>query len=198
MSFANAMSFTARWEGGKIDDPIDPGGRTGIGGITQTSFNAFTGTQQDVWTATADQIVSFYRSYWDHTGGPGFDAVDPRLSVVMFDASFNHGNTMAIQFLQRAVSVLDDGQFGSVTLSALHDYYDRESEKLLQDLVQQRRDHYIARSIAKPPLQKYLHGWVSRCDDLLSVVGSSPDDLPEVVTHAHGSAKLLMNFPGIR
>jgi lysozyme family protein len=202
VSFPLTVAFTARWEGGKCDVPGDPGGRTGVCGITQSSFAAWLRVplenSQDVWTATADQVLSFLRSYWTRIGGAGFDGIDERLGVLMFDAAYNHGQPMAIQFLQRALGGLDDdGKFGSQTFNRLHDVYGQTgNQALLDDLVNERKAHYIARAL-QPRLTQFLKGWCRRTDDCQRVADCAVGDLPSVVITANGGASLPMVLPGI-
>lgn len=199
MSFPLAVGFTTRWEGGKIDDPADPGGRTNVG-VTQSSFANWLRqpieTAQDVWTATPDQIVSFYRDYWTRMGGPGYDQVDERLSVIMFDASVQHGNSLAVKFLQHAMQVTEDGKFGPNSFQRLHLCAHDDLPGLLLGTVEARKDHYMARGLV-PQLTKFLHGWLARADDVQRVAQCQPSDLLSVVQSAHDHAKLPMAFTGI-
>jgi lysozyme family protein len=45
---------------------------------------------------------------------------DPALCFQVLDAAVNHGMQNAVRFLQRAVGVADDGNFGAVSVSALN------------------------------------------------------------------------------
>lgn len=200
MSFPSAVGFTLRFEGGKVDNPDDPGGRTAYG-ITAASFAQWLGVpleeSQDVWTATPDQVLSFLRSYWTRIGGQGFDQLDERLGVLMFDAAYNHGQPMAIQFLQRALGGLDDdGKFGPQTFNRLHDVFGATPQTLLDDLVAQRKDHYLERGL-KPTLTQFLHGWLRRAEDCQRVADCAVGDLAAVVVTANDGAKLPMLLPGV-
>lgn len=189
MSFPMALGFTLRWEGGCVDDFSDPGGRTAYG-ITQHSFDGWLGEHQDVFTASGDQVASFYRAYWIRMGGQGFDQIDERLGLLMFDASVQHGNKLAIQFLQRALGELDDdGRFGSQTLNRLHEVYLSDSHILLDDLVRERQDHYQERGL-KPQLTQYLDGWLRRIGDCQAIADCQVAALVNVVKHANGGVTL--------
>lgn len=192
MAFENALGFTLRQEGGKVDDPQDPGGRTNCG-ITQASFSKWLRVpmenSQDVWTASADQVIAFYRAYWDRAGCQGYDQLDERLGMLMFDASVQHGNALAVQFLQQAIGVEPDGKFGTMTFDAMHTCYEDTPQMLLDDVVMHRKDHYHERAL-KPQLTKFLEGWLRRIDDLQAVADTQPAALVNVVRHANGSAPL--------
>ncbi len=199
MSFPLAVAFTGRWEGGKDDDPSDPGGRTFMG-ITQQSFASWLRVPlegcQDVWTATPDQVVSFFKDWWQRMGAPGYDGVDERLGIIMFDACVQHGNNLAVRFLQRAMKIDADGKFGPQSYAKLHLCYHDDPQGLLLDTVRYRKEHYMERGL-KPELTKFLGGWLSRADDCRNVAQSPVSDLVSVVRAAHHSAPLPIQISGV-
>jgi uncharacterized protein (TIGR02594 family) len=71
--FARCVAFVLQDEGGNVDDPNDPGGRTSRG-ITQTDWirwrQSHSGLPSDVFAAPQDQIDAIYRAwYWDVVNG---------------------------------------------------------------------------------------------------------------------------------
>src|SRR5262249_4129194 len=53
--FDRVMKFTLKWEGGKVDDAVDPGGRTNMG-VTQKTYDAY-----------HDQVGVAHSDVWDMT-----------------------------------------------------------------------------------------------------------------------------------
>ena len=67
-SFAAALPFILRWEGGFVDDPDDRGGRTNKG-VTQAVYQAWRADQglpgQDVRQISDEEVASiYYERYW--------------------------------------------------------------------------------------------------------------------------------------
>ena len=199
MSFEKSLGFTARWEGGESDDVDDPGGRTFVG-ITQASFSKWLKVPlencQDVFTATGDQVASFYRAYWAGMSGEGYDRIDERLSLLMFDAAVQHGPSLAVEFLQLAIGAEPDGKFGPKTYSTLQTVYEDTPQILLDDLVMHRRDHYHERAL-KPQLTKFLPGWLARVDDCQAAADTTEAGLINVVRNAHSKAPLPIAIDGV-
>lgn len=200
MSFELSLGFVARWEQGRSDDVDDPGGRTFVG-ITEQSFANWLGVPlegcQDVWTATPDQVISFYRRYWQNSGGEGFDAIDPRLGLLMFDAAVQHSPHESVRLLQTALKGLKvDGQYGDMTHDRLMDVWNQTPDAFLHDLVDARKDYYIAIAL-KPTMTKFLGGWLNRVADCVLVANCRPEDLLPVVQAAHSHAHLPLALEGI-
>lgn len=66
--FERALSFVLRWEGGKVDDPHDKGGRTNRG-ITQRTYDGWRDEKglprRDVFELEEEELREIYRTlYW--------------------------------------------------------------------------------------------------------------------------------------
>ena len=102
-------------EGGYVNDPKDPGGETNWG-ISKRSY-----PNVNIKTLTRDGAKAIYRrDFWDRIGGDrllvrGYDAV----AFQLFDFAVNSGIETAVRYLQRALGVADDGDFGPVSEKAL-------------------------------------------------------------------------------
>ena len=74
--FERALEFTLRWEGGKVDDPHDHGGRTNRG-ITQRTYDGWRSDHdlpaRDVYLLEEDELQDIYRTlyWWVAKGGDG-------------------------------------------------------------------------------------------------------------------------------
>lgn len=160
--FANALAFTLRWEGGQVDDPADPGGRTNKG-ITQTTYDAWQDShglpRGDVFQITDDTVHQIYQTqYWD--GIQGNDHGFP-LDMVLFDSAVNHGVHRAQEWLHQAWAEIPDGT---------------PSEQLAGTLaaavVDLRYRFYLR--LGHGSLRKFLKGWLNRLHSLKVAIGLIP------------------------
>ena len=111
MTFDDAFTKLLGHEGGYVDHPEDPGGRTKYG-ISQRAYPG-----EDIKGMTLDRAKFLYRrDYW---GPAGCDAVPDGVKFDLFDMAVNSGVRTAIRTLQRAVSETDDGVIGPRTLQAI-------------------------------------------------------------------------------
>ena len=115
MNFDQSFDHLLGFEGGFSYNPSDPGGAT-MWGVTQRVAYA-NGYAGDMRNYPRDAAKAVYKAkYWDAVQADNLpDAV--RYSV--FDAAVNSGVHQAIQWLQQAVQVGDDGVMGPVTLNAV-------------------------------------------------------------------------------
>lgn len=136
--FDRALAFVLRWEGGKVDNPDDPGGRTAFG-ITRKTYDTFrdaTGQpRRDVWEITSDEVGAIYEaSYWRASGA---ETLSWPLSLVLFDTAVNAG-------VQKALAML------------------AESEGDAARYLWLRERFYRRLAASKPKLEKFLTGWLNR------------------------------------
>jgi lysozyme family protein len=97
------LAFTLAYEGGKADDPRDPGGRTNQG-ITQRTYDAACKAAGrpfgDVFAMTAAERDAIYRtSFWEAVDGA---ALPTGVDLACFDYAVNSGPARARAALQRA------------------------------------------------------------------------------------------------
>ncbi|MCW0425293.1 glycoside hydrolase family 108 protein [Xanthomonas sacchari] len=159
-------------EGGFVNDPVDPGGATNKG-ITLATFRLYAKsllqlepTLDNLRALTDAQAGVIYKTcYWNAVHGDEI-ALQP-LANILFDFQVNAGNN-AIKLLQRvlnaqapALKLPEDGKFGPATLAALKA---ADQRALYARYKQGRRDYYQRLVAAKPPLGKFLKGWLARTD----------------------------------
>lgn len=163
MKFDQAFDRLIDHEGGYSDDTRDPGnwtsGRIGIGELKGTKFGiaAHSYPHLDIKNLTLEKAKEIYkRDFWDNLG----DA-HTAIKFQVFDASVNHGYPNAIRFLQRAVKVADDGDWGRVSREAL--------ERMDHNDVLLRFVAYRLKFWAKLQIfDTYGRGWANRgADNLL-------------------------------
>ena len=139
--FTKALSRVLVYEGGKVDDPEDPGGRTNKG-ITQATFNAFLRSHdaatRDVYGITDAEVSTIYKGeYWDRVRG---DELPVGVDLCVFDAAVNSGVGRSIKWLQQSLgdhyAGQIDGVLGNKTVQAVEDFGD--SDALIEEFCARR------------------------------------------------------------
>lgn len=102
-NYSNCIKFVLRWEGGKVNHPRDPGGKTNQG-VTQRTYNAYRRKkslpEQDVYRMeNAERDAIYRKEYWDVAG---CDALPCGVDLAVFDIAVNSGPRKAKYFLDRA------------------------------------------------------------------------------------------------
>jgi lysozyme family protein len=164
-----ALQFVLRWEGGFVDHPNDPGGRTNKG-VTQKVYDAWRGRQslpkQDVKVITDAEVHAIYQGeYWLPAR---CDRLDSPLDVVQFDTAVNMGVGRAVRFLQGALGCGVDGNFGPGTAQAVADC---DLGATVAAYCQRREDFYRTLAKNNPKLGVFLKGWLNRLNALRKTVG---------------------------
>ena len=168
-AFTAALPFILRWEGGFVDHPADPGGRTNKG-VTQRVYNAWRARQgqpgRDVKFIDEAEVQAIYESgYWVP---PRCDLLMQPLDLVQFDTAVNMGPGRAVRFLQQAVGCGVDGDFGPATERAVLACdggdavvkYCKLRESFYRDIVARKPDQGV-----------FLKGWMNRLNSLRKEAG---------------------------
>jgi lysozyme family protein len=156
-NYPACLKATLRYEGGKVDDPRDPGGRTAFG-ITQNTYNAWRGkSDKDVFNITQDEVAAIYKTqYWDKIRG---DDLPDGLDFAVFDFAVNSGVGRASKYLQSMVGVTQDGVIGPKTVAAAKAY-----------LGVRLTDMRLGFLKGLPTWDTFGRGWANRINDVYSVV----------------------------
>jgi lysozyme family protein len=189
-NFETFLSFVLVHEGGRVDDPRDPGGRT-YKGVTQRVYSPYRVKKglpkADVWNATNEEIAEIYRiQYWDRCR---CDDLPDGVDYVVFDAAINSGCVQATKWLQRTLNVQNvDGSVGEATIGAVRDYTDYDA---LVAAICARRLAFM-QELRTWPI--YKNGWSHRVDEVKAIgqcyATGSVDDvvLPSYAKNAHRRA----------
>jgi lysozyme family protein len=106
-------------EGGYVNDPRDPGGRTNLG-VTQRAWEAYVKepvTEEFMRKLTPDQVKPFYKAmYWDKIKG---DELPAGIDYAAYDLAVNSGVGRAAKYLQEIAGVPADGIIGPKSLEAI-------------------------------------------------------------------------------
>jgi len=164
-SFDIFLPMLLRFEGGYVDDLIDPGGETNKG-ITMATFQdcsqctlGLEPTSDNLKALTDSQAGIIYRTlYWDKMGGDDFQLQD--LANIVCDFYVNAG-THATRLLQHILngmdaSVVEDGVIGPATIHALST---RDPVAVYRQYKQGRIAYYRSLGQRFPQL---LQGWLNR------------------------------------
>ena len=164
-----ALLFVLRWEGGFVDHPDDPGGRTNRG-VTQKVYDGWRARQglsaQDVKLIADAEVHAIYAS--DYWLPPRCDVLDAPLDIVQFDTAVNMGVGRAVRFLQASAGCNVDGDFGAATERAVAGC---DRGNVLAAYCQRREDFYRGLVAKNPKLAVFLKGWMNRLDALRAEVG---------------------------
>lgn len=144
-------------EGGNVDDPDDPGGRTGQG-VTQRKYNAWRRSKglplQDVYKISPAEWSEIMKTqFWDACR---CDDMRPGVDICVADGSVHSGPVQSIKWLQAALGVRVDGMLGVSTMAALNAYSD--DDVLIAKICALRLD--FMRHLKTWP--KYKGGWTAR------------------------------------
>jgi len=118
-NFEQCLALVLKEEGGYVDNPKDPGGRTNLG-VTQKVWESWVGhpvTEADMRALGPQDVSPLYKSnYWDKIRG---DSLPLGVDYATFDMAVNSGVARAAKTLQSVLGVAPvDGQVGPATLRA--------------------------------------------------------------------------------
>lgn len=157
INFDQAFDRLIGHEGGYSDDQRDLGnwtsGKVGVGELKGTKYGiaAHSYPYLDIKNLTLEQAKEIYqRDFWDIIG-----SAHPSIKFQLFDAAVNHGHGNSIRFLQRAVKVADDGQWGKFSQAALESM---EHNDVLLRFVAYRLRFWASLQI----FDTYGRGWTNR------------------------------------
>jgi lysozyme family protein len=142
-------------EGGYVNDPRDPGGRTNLG-VTQRAWEAYVGHPVDeefMRKLTPNVVKPFYKSeYWDKIKG---DQLPSGVDYAAYDLAVNSGVGRAAKYLQEIAGVAADGKIGPATLGAIANCDPKE-------LVMQLCEKRLAFLQRLPTFATFGKGWSRR------------------------------------
>lgn len=134
-----AIKHILKYEGGYVNHPSDPGGKTNLG-VTQRVWEEWTGkpaTEADMRALTHAMVAPLYKKkYWDAVRG---DDLPAGVDLCVFDAAVNAGVGRASRFLQQVVGVTADGQIGPKTINAVTA---KPADEIIEAFCALREAHY--------------------------------------------------------
>ena len=171
----SVADYILKVEGGFVDNPKDPGGRTKFGITAATLALARArlkdaGLPEDVINLTKEQALEIYEKfYWKPAG---CDHIPRPVDLALFDGCVNCGVRQGVKFLQEALNMLGedlsvDGIFGQKTMHAAWEHA-LPATKILSALLWQRARYYNDIVARNPDRRVFLHGWLNRLARLWS------------------------------
>jgi lysozyme family protein len=120
-NFRDCLELVLKSEGGYIDHPKDPGGRTNLG-VTQRVWEEWIGhpaTEKDMRELTPAIVAPMYEMrYWRTS----YCEKLPRgLDLLVFSMAVNAGAGRSVKLLQDAIGVLPDGVIGPNTMAKINE-----------------------------------------------------------------------------
>lgn len=155
-------------EGGYVDHPSDPGGKTNYG-ITErvARANGYEGDMRDLTRAQAFEI--YEREYIRKPGFAPLIGIDPAVAEEVIDTAVNMGPPRPIRFFRRAVNEVCNtrlpitGQMDAVTVKAWADCRAnlgvRSCVLMLISLDRQQEAEYDRLVRVNPRLKVFRRGW---------------------------------------
>lgn len=163
-SFAFVMPKILVHEGGKVNHPSDPGGRTNQG-VIQRVYDGWRQRHglplRSVYEMENHERDDIYKKqYWDAIKG---DSLPQGVDYVVMDGAVNSGPVQSIKWLQRALGVKADGVLGQATLGALEAINDMDA---LIAKILERRELFLK---ALKTFKTFGKGWMSRVGQVLKI-----------------------------
>lgn len=159
-NFELSLQKVLAHEGGYVNHPADPGGRTNLG-VTQRVWEQWVGhpvTEKEMRALTVAQVSPLYKKrYWDAIHG---DRLPAGLDYCLFDTAINSGVGRASKFIQEMVGVAADGVIGNKTLLAIGQFKD---VKMLVDEYCDKRLAFLQKLKTWPVFGR---GWGRRVADV--------------------------------
>ena len=118
-NFGRCLALVLQHEGGKVNNPKDPGGKTNQG-VTKAVYDAFRKSNglapRDVYGMSDAERDAIYRAgYWAPCAG---DELPAGVDYATFDAGVNSGVSRSVKWLQKALGIAADGKAGSGTIAS--------------------------------------------------------------------------------
>ena len=120
-NFNKCLELVLKSEGGYVNHPSDPGGRTNLG-VTQAVWEEWLGhpvSENDMKALTADKVAPMYEmKYWRTSY---CEKLPVGVSLLVFSMAVNSGSGRAVKLLQRTLGLVEDGAIGPITMTKIQE-----------------------------------------------------------------------------
>lgn len=155
--FKKCLELVLKSEGGYVDHPSDPGGRTNLG-VTQAVWEEWLGhpvTEKDMRALTPEKVAPMYEmKYWRTSY---CEKLPQGLNLLVFSMAVNSGSGRAVKLLQRCLGLVEDGIIGARTMAKIQ-------ESKVVDLIERysatRKEFYEGLKL----FPVFGRGWVNRVE----------------------------------
>jgi lysozyme family protein len=163
-NFDDALKAILHHEGGYVDHPKDPGGRTNLG-CTQRVWEEWVGHPVDekaMRALTPELVAPLYKAkYWDKIKG---DELPNGVDYIVFDAAINSGPGRAAKWLQTVVGAVPDGAIGAGTLAKV-------AAMPAADIVEKYQETRLQFLQSLPTWDTFGKGWGRRVAEVEDAAG---------------------------
>jgi len=193
LTFSSALRFVLLWEGGYVDHPADPGGRTNKG-VTQAVYDRWRDARalerRHVRLIEGAEVEAIYEAgYWVPAR---CEILLARLDLVQFDTAVNMGPSRAVRLLQAALGCGVDGAFGPLTERAAAGC---DVDGTVGAYCDARLGYYRRLVERRPELGVFLKGWGNRVRALRGAAG--PAGAESATTVDFGDAAYIARVPDL-
>jgi lysozyme family protein len=155
--FKKCLELVLKSEGGYIDHPKDPGGRTNLG-VTQAVWEEWLGhpvSEKDMKAFTPEKVAPMYEmKYWRTSY---CEKLPQGLNLLVFSMAVNSGSGRAVKLLQRCLGLVEDGVIGARSMAKIQEC---SAVDLVERYSATRKAFY--ESLKLFPV--FGNGWLNRCD----------------------------------
>ena len=154
-------------EGGFVDHPSDPGGKTNYG-ISLLFLKGLVLAEgdidhdgdidgDDIKALTIEDSRRLYQKFfWDPLHLEKL--INEELKLHIFDHGVNAGTRTAVKLLQRILSLQDDGAIGNMTITAANNY----TGNIIEEYKKAREKYYLDIIVKNTRLIVFKNGWLNR------------------------------------
>lgn len=154
-----AFAAVLKHEGGYVNHPKDPGGRTNLG-VTQRAWEEYVDrdvTEAEMRALTPEIVKPFYKTkYWDKIRG---DELPSGVDYAAYDLAVNSGVGRAAKYLQQIAGVPADGVIGPKSMEAILSCNPEETVDVLCDM----RLDFLQKL---PTWDTFGKGWARRVEEV--------------------------------
>ena len=158
-AFLTSHDVVDDWEGGFVDNSIDPGGPTNYGiTVSLARKHGYEGKIFDLPPKLALEI--FHEEFWVKHNLESLAKTDLATAQTVYDQLILHGKEYGIEWMQWCLGERMDGVVGHATLRAVRKVEEKDRLHNCQRARQIRLMINIVRN--KPPQRAFLDGWLRR------------------------------------
>ena len=157
-NYAVCLDRLLEHEGGYVNHPDDPGGRTNKG-ITQRVYERYlerSVTKQEIIDIPLEHVSDIYRhNYWHQVNA---DDLPSGVDFSVFDWAVNSGLRRPSRALQGAVGATMDGKIGPKTIALV---FESDPTAIIEELYTVREKFYQS----LPRFDVFGNGWLRRNEE---------------------------------
>lgn len=162
INFCKAVKLVFKVEGGYVDHPDDPGGRTMYGIAEKYHPQAWVDGPPSRDAAAA----IYHDQYWKPSGAHRLESYE--LAALLLDGAVNSGSRRAVRHLQEAFNkiqgrkvLVEDGKLGPITARNINQFTAKYNDAMVMAYVGRRIRFYYNNN----PI--FLKGWFWRVAQVL-------------------------------